>query len=182
MDDSASTVAMPLQTSCHARLPPGDGFEDAIRLPWWTAGLVVVATGCWFQGDGRQPRVPVTGSVVCEGMPVAGARVIFYPLAEGLPAAHGDTDAAGRFQLTTFDPQDGAVPGAYVALVTKTETEGELTYEEGEAYFQRTGKPPPFPQVKNLLPAKYGSYDTSDLRCEVVPERTNEFPLQLFSK
>jgi len=173
---------MPLQTSCHARFPPGVGFEDAIHLPWWAAGLVVVATGCWFQGDGRQPRVRVTGSVVCDGKPVDGARVIFYPAAEGLPAAHGDTDAAGRFQLTTFDPQDGAVPGAYVAMVTKTEAEGELTYEEGEAYFQRTGKPPPFPEVKNLLPEKYASHETSDLRCEVVADRTNEFPLQLFSK
>jgi hypothetical protein len=173
---------MPLQTNCQARFPPGAWFEDAIHLPWLAAGLVVVATGCWFQGDGRQPRVRVTGSVVCDGKPVDGARVIFYPLAEGLPAAHGGTDAAGRFQLTTFDPQDGAAPGAYVAMVTKTEAEGELTYEEGEAYFQRTGKPPPFPEVKNLLPAKYGSHETSDLRCEVVADRTNEFPLQLFSK
>ena len=172
---------MRLQAGCHTLLPPSAWFGDVIHLSLWLAGLAVVATGCGFQGDGRQPRVRVAGSVVCDGKPVDGARVIFYPVAEGLPAAHADTDAAGRFQLTTFDPQDGAVPGAYVAMVTKTETEGELTYEEGEAYFQRTGKPPPFPEVKNLLPAKYGSHETSDLRCEVVPDRTNEVPLQLFS-
>ena len=143
-------------------------------------GMIWLA-GCCGPADVRQRRVAVTGSVTCDGQPVESARVIFYPLAEGLPASHGTADSTGRFRLTTFDPQDGAVPGTYVAMVTKTETEGELTYEEGEAYFQRTGKPPPFPEVKNLLPAKYGSHETSDLRCEVVPDRTNEVPLQLFS-
>lgn len=145
-------------------------------------GVMLVAaglTGCWQGSDGRASRVTVTGSVSCDGRPVEGARVVLYPLAEGLPAAHGTTDSAGSFRLTTYDPGDGAVPGSYVALVTKTQSENEMSPEEGDAYFARTGTPPPFPTVRNLLPARYGDHESSGLVCEVVAGQKNDLKLTL---
>ena len=65
--------------------------------------------------------VPVEGSVKFAGEPLSSGVVTFHPheIAEGLPRrpAKGHLDAQGRFQLSTFRPGDGAVPGTYRVTV-----------------------------------------------------------------
>ena len=51
--------------------------------------------------------VPVTGIVKLDGTAVEGATVTFVPGGGG-KAASGTTDATGRYNLTTQDPDDGA--------------------------------------------------------------------------
>jgi hypothetical protein len=58
--------------------------------------------------------VPVTGVVRCNGTPVAGAKVMLH----GRYIAAGITDAEGEFTLTTFELNDGALPGKYVVTIT----------------------------------------------------------------
>src|SRR5688572_16449451 len=80
---------------------------------------ILVLSGCGKK-DSRAGRVQVSGTVLRRGQPVAEATVIFEPLGN-TPAATGTTDAAGRFALTTFDTDDGAVPGEYKVAVRKVQ-------------------------------------------------------------
>jgi hypothetical protein len=61
---------------------------------------------------------PTTGIVLCEGKPVAGAFVYFEPVEDGGTAMVGKaafcrTDADGKFVLTTYTSNDGAVIGKH---------------------------------------------------------------------
>jgi len=56
--------------------------------------------------------VPVEGTVLLDGQPLADAQVLFLPKSGGRPAA-GKTDAQGKFKLMTDRPDDGAQPGEY---------------------------------------------------------------------
>ncbi len=57
----------------------------------------------------------MSGVVLLDDKPVAGAAVVFVPNEGGRPA-HGETDANGRFQLTTFRERDGALLGRHAIL------------------------------------------------------------------
>jgi hypothetical protein len=83
----------------------------------FVAGCVLFS-GC---GDGRVARYPVFGAVHVDGQPAEGAIVIFCPT-ETSPEAErlrpsGQTDAAGKFGLTTLEAGDGAPAGKYKVLV-----------------------------------------------------------------
>ncbi len=142
------------------------------------AGLVtcVAIAGCGEQA--LEGVVPVSGTVTYQGQPVEGANVIFTPVAEGR-AASGVTDSRGRYTLTTLQPGDGAEPGSYRVMIQKTETEGGLTEEEAQAYFEQHGTPPPTGETRHLLPAKYARPDTSELTAEVREGENNVFDFAL---
>ncbi len=84
--------------------------------------LFLLAAGC---GDSQQYKtVSVSGVVTCQGVPVANATVNFTPLAEagraaGQPGrvALGKTDPNGRFTLTTYENNDGAIVGRHTVTV-----------------------------------------------------------------
>ena len=114
-----------IATFCHSLVLAGRFLPDLevvmSRSNWihWSllAGLLV-CVGC-----GEKPAsgtVPVTGLVMLDDKPVAGATVSFSPDAKGGRAAVGTTDASGRYTLTTKKPGDGAMPGAYTVMITKT--------------------------------------------------------------
>src|SRR5688572_26246860 len=93
------------------------------RLVFVAGGVAMAAAalvGCGGVKDGRPERASVSGKVLRMGQPVAGATVVFEPVGS-TPAASGETDAAGRFQLTTFDANDGAVAGEYKVSVRKVQ-------------------------------------------------------------
>jgi hypothetical protein len=81
--------------------------------------LVGVFAGC---GDGRPRRVPVSGQVLIDGKPLRCGYVRVLP--EKSRAATGTIDKQGRFQLTTFDPGDGCVPGTHPVEVFAAEKAG----------------------------------------------------------
>ena len=69
-------------------------------------------------GDGLPKRVPVSGTVTHQGKPVIGATVSFH--GQGAPrVASGVTDDSGKFTLTTYNPNDGAIPGSHTVTVVK---------------------------------------------------------------
>lgn len=85
--------------------------------------LVLVIWGCG--GKPTPPTVPVNGSVMYHGEPVAEAIVTFSPMTagEGNFPAFAKTDAQGRFSLRTAidgsTDKHGAVEGTYIITVSK---------------------------------------------------------------
>ncbi len=125
------------------------------------AGLMVLVlvTGC---SKSDHPVVfPVKGVVTYKGQPVSGAMVTFFPKT-GRPAG-GTTGADGKFELSTFAPGDGAMPGPHqVAIAKRTPISDK-----------------PYSPVKDELPAQYGDVSKSPLTADVTEKGPNEFPFAL---
>ena len=114
---------------------------------------MLAAFGLSLSGCGpKYPETfPVAGTVTLDGKPVAGAAVVFTP-EEGQQAT-GTTDDSGRFELSTFQLGDGALPGTHRVTVAKTTTDPD---DEVKLIF--------------IIPQKYGNLQTSDLTCDVQAE------------
>jgi hypothetical protein len=155
------------------------------------ASVAVVAASCLSVGCSQSDRpatYPGQGSVTYQGKPVAGASVSF--LAPGSPRfAVGTTDAAGQFRLTTFEPDDGAIPGTHVVTVRKIAVQPGPSYEvpsDGttdsaaidRAMQEAALRVEAAEKAGSGLPAKYADHNTSDLRLEVVPGENN-FQIEL---
>ena len=78
--------------------------------------VTLVHPGC---SSSNKP-VEVNGVVLLDNEPVAEATVLFIPDGNVGQPAHGMTDENGKFQLTTFKENDGAIPGNYKVTVTKS--------------------------------------------------------------
>jgi hypothetical protein len=151
----------------------------------WAIALLttLLFVGC-TPGSSNPKTYPVTGSVTKAGKPVSGAQVVFVSVEQGGQSAFANTDAEGKYQLMTFEPNDGALPGTYVVKVSKyeggvapagTETRN-LTPEEEEKLYNPDAKAPPAP--KNELPAKYASEVTSGLK-HTVPTSPSTFDIEI---
>lgn len=139
--------------------------------------LLLSAAGCRKKHSGPDV-MPAGGTVSFQGRPVSGALVVCCPASPSAPAAYGNTDSEGRFQLTTYEPGDGAVAGEYRVTVSKNTVTG-MSIEEAEAYYQREKKNPPLPTVTHHLPQKYDDAANTPLRIKVVSDNPNEFHLEL---
>ena len=87
-----------------------------------TGGLFLLSiflVGC---GDGRPKRVPVSGRVTIDGQPLKFGSIRVLPANDRAAAAAIGPD--GRFQLTTFDKDDGCVLGKHPVTVTGNEDKG----------------------------------------------------------
>ena len=118
-------------------------------------GLIAVAAlvGC---GEKRVPVYKVSGKVLFNGQPAAGAQVILHSAAgstavKDLPASATVADD-GSFQIGAYEAADGAPPGEYVATIQWF----KLVQNEGG-----TGKGP------NVLPLQYSAPTTSPLKVKV---------------
>jgi hypothetical protein len=139
--------------------------------------LSVVLIGC----GGKGPRT-VRGVITLEGAPVAGATVLFMP--EGQDSsrpASGFTSSDGTFRLTTYKPEDGALPGKYRVVIQKTEGAKDQRASEQSALerarrkieeksLQKKRKP--------ILPEAYARFDTTPLRCSVPATGAVTFDLR----
>jgi hypothetical protein len=104
--------------------------------------------------------MPVKGTVTFQGSPLAEADVAFTPTG-GRPAT-GRTDAAGRFTLTTFRTNDGAMTGEHIVTVCKhVKKDPNAT----GAYFD----------YLQVTPEKFGRPSESPLRADVTASGPNEF-------
>jgi hypothetical protein len=130
-------------------------------LLWALIGCLCIA-GCSRQS--RLTTYPVRGKVTYRTQPVAEAMLVLHPAVPfpaGTPQPIAYANAHGEFEFTTFESGDGAPQGQYVITVELREERkvGEELVRDG----------------RNLLPAKYQSPQTSDLKCE-VKSGTNELP------
>src|SRR5437868_6640610 len=79
----------------------------------WLVFMLPILAGCGGP-------VQVRGRVLLDEKPVEGAAVMLMPMRGGHPAS-GITDANGAFRLTTFKQNDGALPGEYKVVVSRSE-------------------------------------------------------------
>ncbi len=125
--------------------------------------FAAVVGGC---GDDRPDTLPAGGTITYNGQPVAEARVMF--LVEGGRPASGMTDSEGRFELTTFEPGDGALPGEHKVTVSKKETVADPNQPDN-----------PYAPMRDLLPAPYGTPAKSELSAKVEAGSKNDFTFEL---
>jgi hypothetical protein len=114
---------------------------------WTSAAAIVVATlmpGC---SDGRPERVPVSGQVLIDGKPLTYGYVKFVK--QGSRPAGGYVDEQGRFKLSCYTRDDGAIPGRY-----------QVEVNAGESLSAT--------QRKWHAPKKYARYDASGLEQEIT--------------
>jgi hypothetical protein len=78
--------------------------------------LVFMIAGC---GDGRPTRVPVSGQVLIDGKPLSRGR-IFFASAVGRPS-QGRLDQEGRFRLSCYEENDGALLGTHRVTIIAAE-------------------------------------------------------------
>ena len=144
--------------------------------PLCRVGFLVVlglVAGCGKASSGRKTVYSVTGTVTLSGGPVPGATVTLSPK-EGQPVAYGTTDDSGKFKLSTYETGDGAVPGAYVALVLKPEaaptnansTGGHDPNQTSASSMHSAAKKKP-KGAGGGIPEKYSKPDQSDLKVTV---------------
>jgi hypothetical protein len=123
-----------------------------------------------------------------KGKPIEGASVAFW--AEGSPrAATGVTDAEGKFQLSMFGANDGAVPGVNKITVSKVEapaggptTTPEAALDDPTALtnmYTATMADAKKNAPKFIIPQKYGDLSSSPLKETVADSGDNTFVLQL---
>ncbi|TWU20680.1 hypothetical protein Pla52o_45670 [Novipirellula galeiformis] len=143
--------------------------------------LLVLAQASFFLGCNSPASVdgvvPTKGTVNYQGQPVAGATVTFAPDGSGR-ASSGFTDENGHFEMTTLQPNDGAMPGKYKVLISKSEVVGALSHEESIAYMEKNGKEPTI-SIKESLPVKYKTAKSSDLTADVTEGGENDFTFDL---
>ncbi|MHB8898523.1 MAG: carboxypeptidase-like regulatory domain-containing protein [Thermoguttaceae bacterium] len=147
--------------------------------------VVMGLVGCTQEMRREGPEmVKVSGVVTLDGEPLEGAHIRFSPEVTG-PAAFAVTDQRGRYELRTFDPGDGAIPGKYGISVTKEVTEGGKEFEsqtEMEAYLEQHGKNASQRTTRSVVPEKYSSKSSSGLTAEINLAKDNRFNLDLTSK
>ncbi len=145
-------------------------------------GLVVPAlvAGC---DTGHPDVVPVSGRVTWEGEPVAGAQVTF--ITPGAPRhGFGVTDAEGRFRLSTFGSEDGALIGTHTVTISQPEEtpggEGMSPDDPDAGYAEAMRQAAVQPQVQSRLPDQYADPETTPLTgIEVTRDGPNEFTFDL---
>ena len=111
--------------------------------------LLMQQVGC---GSGSE-TIAVSGVVTHNSKPLADADVSFIP-AQGRPA-YGRSDSNGRFTLTTFNNNDGAVPGEHVVTISKSVEVKPATDTN------------PYAEYKSVVPGKYGRPQDSPLTATV---------------
>lgn len=124
--------------------------------------VLVLATLPGCGASDRAETVPVTGTVTYNGAPLEHGTVIFYP-ADGRPA-YGKIAKGSLTDVTTYEPADGAVPGAHRVVVQSTDKAADAD---------------PMAAGKSLIPERYGDPEKSGLTAEIEPGKANEITLEL---
>ena len=128
----------------------------------WTgtvSAAVAVAIGLAVSGCSTSDQPPlgtVRGKVTLDGQPLAGAIVVFSPVAEGRQS-FAETSAEGEYELIYFRDTRGAIVGRHTVRIT---TANEESPDE-------------------RVPARYNAETT--LTFDVKPGRNNAPPFELTS-
>jgi hypothetical protein len=121
--------------------------------------VLLVAAGCSASAPPPPPTAPARGKVVgTAGQPLKHVVVNLEPLNQTAGgAAQGVVKEDGNFVLTTFRPEDGALPGKYKVWLQPS---------------------PIAPKKASAIPSKYQSADDSDVTV-LIKEGGNDLTIQL---
>ena len=152
---------------------------------------VVFACLCALNGCNSAPvdLASASGIVTLDGIPVADARVMFYPINGGPRNSNGTTNEKGEFKVSTFGVHDGALVGRHAITVTKVDTSAQAKVDPKEGYMGKGYDAMMSPEAmkknskpKQILPTKYSTKESSGIEVDVVKGQNNNFPLNLESK
>ena len=144
--------------------------HPASRIPHPTAHICLLAalvllltSGC---GSDYPPLGPVSGKVTVDGEPVPVGRIVFYP-SKGRPAM-GTIGEDASYELTTFNPGDGALVGNHTVTIKATRTTGS----SGPKNFEEEAQGIQFIHgtTEWLVPQKYSDRSTTPLTAAVKAE------------
>jgi hypothetical protein len=112
--------------------------------------------GCGSRVPALPQAVAARGKVLLpNGQPLRGGRIEFSRLDPPKVDAFGDVAADGSFTLTTYQPDDGAVPGRYVVSISPYN------------YRHKSGNPVKV-EGAGQIPSKYLEAGTSGLEVEIT--------------
>ncbi|MBI3462238.1 MAG: carboxypeptidase regulatory-like domain-containing protein [Planctomycetes bacterium] len=123
--------------------------------------LLLLVGGCGGDSDGL---APVDGTIIYRGKPLPNARVVFMPETPGALPASGTTDDAGRYELMTSVPGDGARVGKHRVTVTARGPDKLLPANQLTTGLPGSNTAPGDP----LIPPRYFMPNTSGLTAEVT--------------
>lgn len=147
-------------------------------------------SGCGGPG-GRAPIAQTTGVVTLDGEPIEGARVSFMPVEEEIAGlfSHAMTDKDGKFTMSTYGLNDGALVGRHKVIVTKPEKEVKFDPNElsatgygGTSQYQEMmagGARGRGREMGSDLPKKYADKETSGIEILVEQGVKNDVPINL---
>jgi hypothetical protein len=122
--------------------------------------------GCSSQPD-ELAVFPVKGVLVYKGQPLENALLTFHPVDRADPrrtAARATTTKEGKFELSTRNANDGAAEGEYTVTVECYKLVGSKgSWEPGP----------------NILPPKYSSPQSSDLKVSVKKDDSAEKRIEI---
>lgn len=136
-------------------------------------GWVMFATvGCGGTSAPKLPDpVPVGGTVLFDGKPLADAIVTFVPAinsSKGMgPGANAVTDESGSFELVTAigrRAKPGAIPGKYRVSISR------LVGPDGSPIVLEPGAPPANAGARESLPPRYSDVMMTELKADVGDE------------
>lgn len=148
--------------------------NNRITLLQHLPGMVfVLLAGCGSHGP---QMAEVAGTVTIDGEPLAKAILAFAP-ESGERVASGLTDEEGRYRLSTFSIEDGAIVGKHQVTVT-----ARGPHRPARSGLPGTGSSlgPKLPGIA-LIPERYFDQNTSGLTAVVEYRKTNEFNFSLSS-
>ncbi|HEX3599585.1 MAG TPA: hypothetical protein VHU84_05545 [Lacipirellulaceae bacterium] len=110
---------------------------------WYVAAwLAIAGSGC----DRNPTRVPVSGTVLIDGAPLKQGNIKFVPK-DGRPSTGKISD--GRFTLTCYDGNDGALLGTHRVQVASNRIISDS-------------------KIEWYAPPKYADFRTADISVEVT--------------
>lgn len=136
-----------------------------------TAAALLAAIGC---SDSGPKLADVEGVVTVDGRPMGYVGVVFHPPVG--PIATGNTNAEGRFTLTTAN-RSGALVGDHV--VTIADSSSGVKYEATEDRLLGAPVRGSGASSRRRFSERYASSSTSDLRVTVESGKDNEFAFEL---
>lgn len=137
-----------------------DAFRSARAATAIIGCIVLMCVGC---GPGRPPAYKTTGKVVfTNGTPVKTGTVELKSR-EHTVQARGTIGEDGRFVLTTYTEDDGAVAGTHDCVVVQMVMVEDLKQRNHGTY--------------GVVNPRFASYHTAALNCTIEPKPGNEITL-----
>lgn len=136
---------------------------------WVTLAVALyccLGVGCSSQSD-ELPVYPVKGVLIYKGQPLENALLTFHPVDRTdarRTTARATTLKEGKFELSTHNANDGAAEGEYTVTVECYKLVGSKgSWEPGP----------------NILPPKYSSPQSSDIKVSVSKDESAEKRIEI---
>jgi hypothetical protein len=129
-----------------------------------------VLSGCG--GSDNLSVYPVKGKITFEGQPMKGGGAISFVPTGGQAGAQsgGEIKEDGTYELTTYQPGDGSIPGDFRVVITQVTVKEPTPVADGSAPIPADG---PNVAPADQIPQIYGDFANSPLTAK-VEEKPNE--------